>query len=129
MTDLAPNITRLLDLVGRLVGPGPKAAHVSASECHEIREGVLDLAGALEDALQDRGFARAAQARAEASNRSACDGLMAQMARTDGVLKELDMARLVVHVARLVNRGPYEDERMTGILAAYDALAARSREE
>lgn len=34
---------RLLELVDRLVAPGPKAAHVSASETHEITEGVHQL--------------------------------------------------------------------------------------
>lgn len=34
---------RLIELVDRLVAPGPKAAHVSASECQEIAESVHDL--------------------------------------------------------------------------------------
>jgi len=36
---------RILDLARRLVAPGPKASHVSASECHEISEFILSLAG------------------------------------------------------------------------------------
>src|SRR5580658_9659939 len=35
--------TRLLELVDRLVAPGQKAAAVSASECHEIADGVHEL--------------------------------------------------------------------------------------
>ena len=37
------NTDRLRELVTRLVASGPKAAHVSASECHEITDGVLEL--------------------------------------------------------------------------------------
>lgn len=35
---------RIVELADRLVAPGPKAAHVSASECHEIRDFIADLA-------------------------------------------------------------------------------------
>jgi len=34
---------RLRELALRLIEPGPKAARVSASECHEISEGLLAL--------------------------------------------------------------------------------------
>lgn len=39
----AADTARLRELVDRLVGPGPKASHVSASECHEIRNEVIAL--------------------------------------------------------------------------------------
>jgi hypothetical protein len=35
---------RISDLAQRLVGPGPKASHVSASECRELSEFVSDVA-------------------------------------------------------------------------------------
>ena len=35
---------RIIDLAERLVASGPKAAHVSASECHEISDFILSLA-------------------------------------------------------------------------------------
>lgn len=34
---------RIIDLAERLVAAGPKAAHVSASECHEIRDFIIGL--------------------------------------------------------------------------------------
>ena len=36
--------TRIADLAQRLVGPGPKASHLSASEMHEVSDFVLDVA-------------------------------------------------------------------------------------
>lgn len=35
--------SRLAELVDRLIAAGPKAAHVSASETHEIHDDVIDL--------------------------------------------------------------------------------------
>lgn len=43
---------RIIDLAERLVASGPKAAHVSTSECHEISDFILSLADAQE---ADRG--------------------------------------------------------------------------
>lgn len=40
---------RLRELAERLVAGGPKASHVSASECHEISEGVHELIDAVEN--------------------------------------------------------------------------------
>ena len=37
------DVARLRELVDRLVASGPKAAHVSASETHEIHDDVLEL--------------------------------------------------------------------------------------
>lgn len=37
------HLNRLRELASRLVAGGPKAAHVSASECHEIAEGLVEL--------------------------------------------------------------------------------------
>lgn len=39
---------RIIDLAKRLVASGPKAAHVSASECHEISDFILSLSAAPE---------------------------------------------------------------------------------
>lgn len=36
-------LPRLLELSARLVAAGPKASHVSASECHEISDGMDEL--------------------------------------------------------------------------------------
>lgn len=35
---------RIADLAQRLIGPGPKASHLSASEMHEVSDFVLDVA-------------------------------------------------------------------------------------
>lgn len=47
---------RLRELAERLVDVGPKAAHVSASECHEIAEGLIAL---LDAAVRARDAAHA----------------------------------------------------------------------
>jgi uncharacterized small protein (DUF1192 family) len=39
----ASDNARLLELAERLIAVGPKASHVSASECHEISNGVFEL--------------------------------------------------------------------------------------
>lgn len=41
--DLDTKRLRERELAGRLVAPGPKAANVSASECHEISDALLSL--------------------------------------------------------------------------------------
>lgn len=38
------------------------------------------------------------------------------------LLRRLEASLLVVEIARKINRGPFEDVRMTGVLAAFDAV-------
>lgn len=45
MTDTNDRWLRLRNLLDRLVAPGPKASHVSASECHEIVGEVVEVLG------------------------------------------------------------------------------------
>lgn len=40
----AEDLARAVELAERLVAPGPKASHVSASECHEIADFIMSLA-------------------------------------------------------------------------------------
>jgi hypothetical protein len=43
----ADELARAVELAERLVMPGPKASHLSASECHEISEFIFGLQAAL----------------------------------------------------------------------------------
>lgn len=43
------------------------------------------------------------------------------------LLDRLSAAEAVVHIARMINHGPYEDERMTGVLHAFDAAKVVGR--
>lgn len=50
--DGASDLRRLRELAERLVAGGPKASHVSASECHEISDGMIELIDEIEQLRQ-----------------------------------------------------------------------------
>lgn len=53
------DIARLGELAVRLVAPGPKAGHISASEIHEIADGIADLINDLATLSEKLNYLRA----------------------------------------------------------------------